>query len=358
MSAQTTYPKRNLEVIPFSYQLEFIDKVVSSPTKSQHQSSNRYHNNNNNNHHHHHQNQHLHLHQQYQQYLQQQQQQNKYTLAAVAAAAALQQQQQQTFLLQQQQAQQAALAQKKQQQQQQQQKQTQHQHSQLFVNYNSQSPQVFALPTPPQVFGDVPMDKSITNSSMFSSLSQPLNTTGNIDLKTNFMLYNNSTNSIPSPTNSQYGGNGGGGGKQTSASSQSSGGGGVAAAAATGFTTKLFDNSVGSNSNSPILLPPNANRNPSPPNLFLSTNSSNNNNGSPLMGASMTPTSTSFLNNSPSLVTTGPISSNTWSMGVSTPTSGSIWGNKSSGTSTTLTATPITKTSSNVMSSFNGSNLW
>lgn len=357
MSAQTTYPKRNLEVIPFSYQLEFIDKVVSSPTKSQHQSSNRYHNNNNNNHHHHHQNQHLHLHQQYQQYLQQQQQQNKYTLAAVAAAAALQQQQQQTFLLQQQQAQQAALAQKKQQQQQQQQKQTQHQHSQLFVNYNSQSPQVFALPTPPQVFGDVPMDKSITNSSMFSSLSQPLNTTGNIDLKTNFMLYNNSTNSIPSPTNSQYGGNGGGG-KQTSASSQSSGGGGVAAAAATGFTTKLFDNSVGSNSNSPILLPPNANRNPSPPNLFLSTNSSNNNNGSPLMGASMTPTSTSFLNNSPSLVTTGPISSNTWSMGVSTPTSGSIWGNKSSGTSTTLTATPITKTSSNVMSSFNGSNLW
>lgn len=356
MSAQTTYPKRNLEVIPFSYQLEFIDKVVSSPTKSQHQSSNRYHNNNNNNHHHHHQNQHLHLHQQYQQYLQQQQQQNKYTLAAVAAAAALQQQQQQTFLLQQQQAQQAALAQKKQQQQQQ--KQTQHQHSQLFVNYNSQSPQVFALPTPPQVFGDVPMDKSITNSSMFSSLSQPLNTTGNIDLKTNFMLYNNSTNSIPSPTNSQYGGNGGGGGgKQTSASSQSSGG-GVAAAAATGFTTKLFDNSVGSNSNSPILLPPNANRNPSPPNLFLSTNSSNNNNGSPLMGASMTPTSTSFLNNSPSLVTTGPISSNTWSMGVSTPTSGSIWGNKSSGTSTTLTATPITKTSSNVMSSFNGSNLW
>lgn len=358
MSAQTTYPKRNLEVIPFSYQLEFIDKVVSSPTKSQHQSSNRYHNNNNNNHHHHHQNQHLHLHQQYQQYLQQQQQQNKYTLAAVAAAAALQQQQQQTFLLQQQQAQQAALAQKKQQQQQQQ-KQTQHQHSQLFVNYNSQSPQVFALPTPPQVFGDVPMDKSITNSSMFSSLSQPLNTTGNIDLKTNFMLYNNSTNSIPSPTNSQYGGNGGGGGgKQTSASSQSSGGGGVAAAAATGFTTKLFDNSVGSNSNSPILLPPNANRNPSPPNLFLSTNSSNNNNGSPLMGASMTPTSTSFLNNSPSLVTTGPISSNTWSIGVSTPTSGSIWGNKSSGTSTTLTATPITKTSSNVMSSFNGSNLW
>lgn len=356
MSAQTTYPKRNLEVIPFSYQLEFIDKVVSSPTKSQHQSSNRYHNNNNNNHNHHHQNQHLHLHQQYQQYLQQQQQQNKYTLAAVAAAAALQQQQQQTFLLQQQQAQQAALAQKKQQQQQQQ-KQTQHQHSQLFVNYNSQSPQVFALPTPPQVFGDVPMDKSITNSSMFSSLSQPLNTTGNIDLKTNFMLYNNSTNSIPSPTNSQYGGNGGGGGKQTSASSQSSGG-GVAAAAATGFTTKLFDNSVGSNSNSPILLPPNANRNPSPPNLFLSTNSSNNNNGSPLMGASMTPTSTSFLNNSPSLVTTGPISSNTWSMGVSTPTSGSIWGNKSSGTSTTLTATPITKTSSNVMSSFNGSNLW
>lgn len=357
MSAQTTYPKRNLEVIPFSYQLEFIDKVVSSPTKSQHQFSNRYHNNNNNNHHHHHQNQHLHLHQQYQQYLQQQQQQNKYTLAAVAAAAALQQQQQQTFLLQQQQAQQAALAQKKQQQQQQQ-KQTQHQHSQLFVNYNSQSPQVFALPTPPQVFGDVPMDKSITNSSMFSSLSQPLNTTGNIDLKTNFMLYNNSTNSIPSPTNSQYGGNGGGGGgKQTSASSQSSGGGG-AAAAATGFTTKLFDNSVGSNSNSPILLPPNANRNPSPPNLFLSTNSSNNNNGSPLMGASMTPTSTSFLNNSPSLVTTGPISSNTWSMGVSTPTSGSIWGNKSSGTSTTLTATPITKTSSNVMSSFNGSNLW
>ena len=356
MSAQTTYPKRNLEVIPFSYQLEFIDKVVSSPTKSQHQSSNRYHNNNNNNHHHHHQNQHLHLHQQYQQCLQQQQQQNKYTLAAVAAAAALQQQQQQTFLLQQQQAQQAALAQKKQQQQQQ--KQTQHQHSQLFVNYNSQSPQVFALPTPPQVFGDVPMDKSITNSSMFSSLSQPLNTTGNIDLKTNFMLYNNSTNSIPSPTNSQYGGNGGGGGgKQTSASSQSSGG-GVAAAAATGFTTKLFDNSVGSNSNSPILLPPNANRNPSPPNLFLSTNSSNNNNGSPLMGASMTPTSTSFLNNSPSLVTTGPISSNTWSMGVSTPTSGSIWGNKSSGTSTTLTATPITKTSSNVMSSFNGSNLW
>lgn len=356
MSAQTTYPKRNLEVIPFSYQLEFIDKVVSSPTKSQHQSSNRYHNNNNNNHNHHHQNQHLHLHQQYQQYLQQQQQQNKYTLAAVAAAAALQQQQQQTFLLQQQQAQQAALAQKKQQQQQQ--KQTQHQHSQLFVNYNSQSPQVFALPTPPQVFGDVPMDKSITNSSMFSSLSQPLNTTGNIDLKTNFMLYNNSTNSIPSPTNSQYGGNGGGGGgKQTSASSQSSGG-GVAAAAATGFTTKLFDNSVGSNSNSPILLPPNANRNPSPPNLFLSTNSSNNNNGSPLMGASMTPTSTSFLNNSPSLVTTGPISSNTWSMGVSTPTSGSIWGNKSSGTSTTLTATPITKTSSNVMSSFNGSNLW
>lgn len=355
MSAQTTYPKRNLEVIPFSYQLEFIDKVVSSPTKSQHQSSNRYHNNNNNNHNHHHQNQHLHLHQQYQQYLQQQQQQNKYTLAAVAAAAALQQQQQQTFLLQQQQAQQAALAQKKQQQQQQQ-KQTQHQHSQLFVNYNSQSPQVFALPTPPQVFGDVPMDKSITNSSMFSSLSQPLNTTGNIDLKTNFMLYNNSTNSIPSPTNSQYGGNGGGG-KQTSASSQSSGG-GVAAAAATGFTTKLFDNSVGSNSNSPILLPPNANRNPSPPNLFLSTNSSNNNNGSPLMGASMTPTSTSFLNNSPSLVTTGPISSNTWSMGVSTPTSGSIWGNKSSGTSTTLTATPITKTSSNVMSSFNGSNLW
>ena len=357
MSAQTTYPKRNLEVIPFSYQLEFIDKVVSSPTKSQHQSSNRYHNNNNNNHNHHHQNQHLHLHQQYQQYLQQQQQQNKYTLAAVAAAAALQQQQQQTFLLQQQQAQQAALAQKKQQQQQQQQKQTQHQHSQLFVNYNSQSPQVFALPTPPQVFGDVPMDKSITNSSMFSSLSQPLNTTGNIDLKTNFMLYNNSTNSIPSPTNSQYGGNGGGG-KQTSASSQSSGGGGFAAAAATGFTTKLFDNSVGSNSNSPILLPPNANRNPSPPNLFLSTNSSNNNNGSPLMGASMTPTSTSFLNNSPSLVTTGPISSNTWSMGVSTPTSGSIWGNKSSGTSTTLTATPITKTSSNVMSSFNGSNLW
>lgn len=357
MSAQTTYPKRNLEVIPFSYQLEFIDKVVSSPTKSQHQSSNRYHNNNNNNHNHHHQNQHLHLHQQYQQYLQQQQQQNKYTLAAVAAAAALQQQQQQTFLLQQQQGQQAALAQKKQQQQQQQQKQTQHQHSQLFVNYNSQSPQVFALPTPPQVFGDVPMDKSITNSSMFSSLSQPLNTTGNIDLKTNFMLYNNSTNSIPSPTNSQYGGNGGGG-KQTSASSQSSGGGGVAAAAATGFTTKLFDNSVGSNSNSPILLPPNANRNPSPPNLFLSTNSSNNNNGSPLMGASMTPTSTSFLNNSPSLVTTGPISSNTWSMGVSTPTSGSIWGNKSSGTSTTLTATPITKTSSNVMSSFNGSNLW
>lgn len=356
MSAQTTYPKRNLEVIPFSYQLEFIDKVVSSPTKSQHQSSNRYHNNNNNNHHHHHQNQHLHLHQQYQQCLQQQQQQNKYTLAAVAAAAALQQQQQQTFLLQQQQAQQAALAQKKQQQQQQQ-KQTQHQHSQLFVNYNSQSPQVFALPTPPQVFGDVPMDKSITNSSMFSSLSQPLNTTGNIDLKTNFMLYNNSTNSIPSPTISQYGGNGGGGGKQTSASSQSSGG-GVAAAAATGFTTKLFDNSVGSNSNSPILLPPNANRNPSPPNLFLSTNSSNNNNGSPLMGASMTPTSTSFLNNSPSLVTTGPISSNTWSMGVSTPTSGSIWGNKSSGTSTTLTATPITKTSSNVMSSFNGSNLW
>lgn len=352
MSAQTTYPKRNLEVIPFSYQLEFIDKVVSSPTKSQHQSSNRYHNNNNNNHNHHHQNQHLHLHQQYQQYLQQQQQQNKYTLAAVAAAAALQQQQQQTFLLQQQQAQQAALAQKKQQQQQQQ-KQTQHQHSQLFVNYNSQSPQVFALPTPPQVFGDVPMDKSITNSSMFSSLSQPLNTTGNIDLKTNFMLYNNSTNSIPSPTNSQYGGNGGGGGgKQTSASSQSSG------AAAIGFTTKLFDNSVGSNSNSPILLPPNANRNPSPPNLFLSTNSSNNNNGSPLMGASMTPTSTSFLNNSPSLVTTGPISSNTWSMGVSTPTSGSIWGNKSSGTSTTLTATPITKTSSNVMSSFNGSNLW
>lgn len=357
MSAQTTYPKRNLEVIPFSYQLEFIDKVVSSPTKSQHQSSNRYHNNNNNNHHHHHQNQHLHLHQQYQQCLQQQQQQNKYTLAAVAAAAALQQQQQQTFLLQQQQAQQAALAQKKQQQQQQQQKQTQHQHSQLFVNYNSQSPQVFALPTPPQVFGDVPMDKSITNSSMFSSLSQPLNTTGNIDLKTNFMLYNNSTNSIPSPTNSQYGGNGGGGGKQTSASSQSSGGAG-AAVAATSFTTKLFDNSVGSNSNSPILLPPNANRNPSPPNLFLSTNSSNNNNGSPLMGASMTPTSTSFLNNSPSLVTTGPISSNTWSMGVSTPTSGSIWGNKSSGTSTTLTATPITKTSSNVMSSFNGSNLW
>lgn len=356
MSAQTTYPKRNLEVIPFSYQLEFIDKVVSSPTKSQHQSSNRYHNNNNNNHHHHHQNQHLHLHQQYQQCLQQQQQQNKYTLAAVAAAAALQQQQQQTFLLQQQQAQQAALAQKKQQQQQQQ-KQTQHQHSQLFVNYNSQSPQVFALPTPPQVFGDVPMDKSITNSSMFSSLSQPLNTTGNIDLKTNFMLYNNSTNSIPSPTNSQYGGNGGGGGKQTSASSQSSGGAG-AAVAATSFTTKLFDNSVGSNSNSPILLPPNANRNPSPPNLFLSTNSSNNNNGSPLMGASMTPTSTSFLNNSPSLVTTGPISSNTWSMGVSTPTSGSIWGNKSSGTSTTLTATPITKTSSNVMSSFNGSNLW
>lgn len=356
MSAQTTYPKRNLEVIPFSYQLEFIDKVVSSPTKSQHQSSNRYHNNNNNNHHHHHQNQHLHLHQQYQQYLQQQQQQNKYTLAAVAAAAALQQQQQQTFLLQQQQAQQAALAQKKQQQQQQQ-KQTQHQHSQLFVNYNSQSPQVFALPTPPQVFGDVPMDKSITNSSMFSSLSQPLNTTGNIDLKTNFMLYNNSTNSIPSPTISQYGGNGGGGGKQTSASSQSSGGAG-AAVAATSFTTKLFDNSVGSNSNSPILLPPNANRNPSPPNLFLSTNSSNNNNGSPLMGASMTPTSTSFLNNSPSLVTTGPISSNTWSMGVSTPTSGSIWGNKSSGTSTTLTATPITKTSSNVMSSFNGSNLW
>lgn len=356
MSAQTTYPKRNLEVIPFSYQLEFIDKVVSSPTKSQHQSSNRYHNNNNNNHNHHHQNQHLHLHQQYQQYLQQQQQQNKYTLAAVAAAAALQQQQQQTFLLQQQQAQQAALAQKKQQQQQQQ-KQTQHQHSQLFVNYNSQSPQVFALPTPPQVFGDVPMDKSITNSSMFSSLSQPLNTTGNIDLKTNFMLYNNSTNSIPSPTNSQYGGNGGGGGKQTSASSQSSGGAG-AAVAATSFTTKLFDNSVGSNSNSPILLPPNANRNPSPPNLFLSTNSSNNNNGSPLMGASMTPTSTSFLNNSPSLVTTGPISSNTWSMGVSTPTSGSIWGNKSSGTSTTLTATPITKTSSNVMSSFNGSNLW
>lgn len=356
MSAQTTYPKRNLEVIPFSYQLEFIDKVVSSPTKSQHQSSNRYHNNNNNNHHHHHQNQHLHLHQQYQQYLQQQQQQNKYTLAAVAAAAALQQQQQQTFLLQQQQAQQAALAQKKQQQQQQ--KQTQHQHSQLFVNYNSQSPQVFALPTPPQVFGDVPMDKSITNSSMFSSLSQPLNTTGNIDLKTNFMLYNNSTNSIPSPTNSQYGGNGGGGGgKQTSASSQSSGA-AAGAAAATGFTTKLFDNSVGSNSNSPILLPPNANRNPSPPNLFLSTNSSNNNNGSPLMGASMTPTSTSFLNNSPSLVTTGPISSNTWSMGVSTPTSGSIWGNKSSGTSTTLTATPITKTSSNVMSSFNGSNLW
>ena len=81
------------------------------------------------------------------------------------------------------------------------------------------------------------------------------------------MLYNNSTNSIPSPTNSQYGGNGGGGGgKQTSASSQSSGGG--VAAAATGFTTKLFDNSVGSNSNSPILLPPNANRNPSPPNLF------------------------------------------------------------------------------------------
>lgn len=357
MSAQTTYPKRNLEVIPFSYQLEFIDKVVSSPTKSQHQSSNRYHNNNNNNHHHHHQNQHLHLHQQYQQCLQQQQQQNKYTLAAVAAAAALQQQQQQTFLLQQQQAQQAALAQKKQQQQQQQQKQTQHQHSQLFVNYNSQSPQVFALPTPPQVFGDVPMDKSITNSSMFSSLSQPLNTTGNIDLKTNFMLYNNSTNSIPSPTISQYGGNGGGGGKQTSASSQSSGGAG-AAVAATSFTTKLFDNSVGSNSNSPILLPPNANRNPSPPNLFLSTNSSNNNNGSPLMGASMTPTSTSFLNNSPSLVTTGPISSNTWSMGVSTPTSGSIWGNKSSGTSTTLTATPITKTSSNVMSSFNGSNLW
>lgn len=356
MSAQTTYPKRNLEVIPFSYQLEFIDKVVSSPTKSQHQSSNRYHNNNNNNHNHHHQNQHLHLHQQYQQYLQQQQQQNKYTLAAVAAAAALQQQQQQTFLLQQQQAQQAALAQKKQQQQQQQ-KQTQHQHSQLFVNYNSQSPQVFALPTPPQVFGDVPMDKSITNSSMFSSLSQPLNTTGNIDLKTNFMLYNNSTNSIPSPTISQYGGNGGGGGKQTSASSQSSGGAG-AAVAATSFTTKLFDNSVGSNSNSPILLPPNANRNPSPPNLFLSTNSSNNNNGSPLMGASMTPTSTSFLNNSPSLVTTGPISSNTWSMGVSTPTSGSIWGNKSSGTSTTLTATPITKTSSNVMSSFNGSNLW
>jgi len=356
MSAQTTYPKRNLEVIPFSYQLEFIDKVVSSPTKSQHQSSNRYHNNNNNNHHHHHQNQHLHLHQQYQQCLQQQQQQNKYTLAAVAAAAALQQQQQQTFLLQQQQAQQAALAQKKQQQQQQQ-KQTQHQHSQLFVNYNSQSPQVFALPTPPQVFGDVPMDKSITNSSMFSSLSQPLNTTGNIDLKTNFMLYNNSTNSIPSPTISQYGGNGGGGGKQTSASSQSSGGAG-AAVAATSFTTKLFDNSVGSNSNSPILLPPNANRNPSPPNLFLSTNSSNNNNGSPLMGASMTPTSTSFLNNSPSLVTTGPISSNTWSMGVSTPTSGSIWGNKSSGTSTTLTATPITKTSSNVMSSFNGSNLW
>lgn len=355
MSAQTTYPKRNLEVIPFSYQLEFIDKVVSSPTKSQHQSSNRYHNNNNNNHHHHHQNQHLHLHQQYQQCLQQQQQQNKYTLAAVAAAAALQQQQQQTFLLQQQQAQQAALAQKKQQQQQQQ-KQTQHQHSQLFVNYNSQSPQVFALPTPPQVFGDVPMDKSITNSSMFSSLSQPLNTTGNIDLKTNFMLYNNSTNSIPSPTISQYGGNGGGG-KQTSASSQSSGGAG-AAVAATSFTTKLFDNSVGSNSNSPILLPPNANRNPSPPNLFLSTNSSNNNNGSPLMGASMTPTSTSFLNNSPSLVTTGPISSNTWSMGVSTPTSGSIWGNKSSGTSTTLTATPITKTSSNVMSSFNGSNLW
>lgn len=356
MSAQTTYPKRNLEVIPFSYQLEFIDKVVSSPTKSQHQSSNRYHNNNNNNHHHHHQNQHLHLHQQYQQYLQQQQQQNKYTLAAVAAAAALQQQQQQTFLLQQQQAQQAALAQKKQQQQQQ--KQTQHQHSQLFVNYNSQSPQVFALPTPPQVFGDVPMDKSITNSSMFSSLSQPLNTTGNIDLKTNFMLYNNSTNSIPSPTNSQYGGNGGGGGgKQTSASSQSSGA-AAGAAAATGFTTKLFDNSVGSNSNSPILLPPNANRNPSPPNLFLSTNSSNNNNGSPLMGASMTPTSTSFLNNSPSLVTTGPISSNTWSIGVSTPTSGSIWGNKSSGTSTTLTATPITKTSSNVMSSFNGSNLW
>lgn len=356
MSAQTTYPKRNLEVIPFSYQLEFIDKVVSSPTKSQHQSSNRYHNNNNNNHNHHHQNQHLHLHQQYQQYLQQQQQQNKYTLAAVAAAAALQQQQQQTFLLQQQQAQQAALAQKKQQQQQQ--KQTQHQHSQLFVNYNSQSPQVFALPTPPQVFGDVPMDKSITNSSMFSSLSQPLNTTGNIDLKTNFMLYNNSTNSIPSPTNSQYGGNGGGGGgKQTSASSQSSGA-AAGAAAATGFTTKLFDNSVGSNSNSPILLPPNANRNPSPPNLFLSTNSSNNNNGSPLMGASMTPTSTSFLNNSPSLVTTGPISSNTWSMGVSTPTSGSIWGNKSSGTSTTLTATPITKTSSNVMSSFNGSNLW
>ena len=266
MSAQTTYPKRNLEVIPFSYQLEFIDKVVSSPTKSQHQSSNRYHNNNNNNHNHHHQNQHLHLHQQYQQYLQQQQQQNKYTLAAVAAAAALQQQQQQTFCYNNSKPNKQHWLKRNNNNNNNRSKHSINIHNCLLIIIPN--PQVFALPTPPQVFGDVPMDKSITNSSMFSSLSQPLNTTGNIDLKTNFMLYNNSTNSIPSPTNSQYGGNGGGGGgKQTSASSQSSGG-GVAAAAATGFTTKLFDNSVGSNSNSPILLPPNANRNPSPPNLF------------------------------------------------------------------------------------------
>ena len=351
MSTNTIYPKRKLESVPFQGQLDFIEKA--NRTKGQYQTFHRYHNNNNNNsynhgvnnnnnnhHHHHHNNNHNH----HQHYLQQQQQ-NKYALAAVAAAAAVQHQQQQTYLLQKQQAQQAALAQQKQQQQQQQQQQ-QNSH---YMSYPSQSHVYAQTQPPPQVFADVPMEK--TNSATISSSNQSVNNAP-YDLKTNFMLYNGSSTSISSPTNSQFGSS-----KQNSTSSQSS----SATTTTATFTTKLFDNHPGSSANnSPVLLPPNSNKNSSssPPNLFLSTSNRGAGTGSPLLSANLTPTTTTFLN-SPSLVPVGGSGSNTWNVGVSTPTTtSSIWGTRSSGTSTTLTPTPIAKSGSNIMSGFGSSNLW
>ncbi|EGW34179.1 uncharacterized protein SPAPADRAFT_59612 [Spathaspora passalidarum NRRL Y-27907] len=357
MSTTTSYPKRKLELIPFNNQIEYIDKVIVNNSKHQNQFSNygsRY-NHGHGGHGHNHHNQ----------------QQNKYALAAVAVAAAVQHQQQQHYLLQQQQQVRQGQQQKQgyysggyQQQQQQQQynpPQYQKQPSQ------TSSPQMYGLQQqpqpqqyqPPQIFADV--GPSVLPEAN-NSFTQGQQTTGGsssqapgYDLKTNFMIYNNSSNSISSPTSQQ---------PQLKQSSVSSASSATATLPGGPLLPKLFD-SIGTNStnNSPILLPPNANtyKNSSPPDLFLSNTTGNStstlNNSPPLVN---TPTPTTNFFSSPSLL---PGSSSNWN--TSNPSTSSIWGQSSNSFKSNITlANPTTSTTAtgngknNLLSSFGSTNLW
>ncbi|ODV80046.1 uncharacterized protein CANTADRAFT_5720 [Suhomyces tanzawaensis NRRL Y-17324] len=267
---------------------------------------------------------------------------NKYTLAAVAAAAAVQQQQHQSYLFQQHIAKQSPSYQQNQKQGQGYQSSP---YQQPLQQIQQQKLQGSMYQKKPQLFGPHDGSDMSASSSVLSETRPPAQASSSvnpnsmsapIDFKSNYLLFNESSQSLLSPKLSATG---------PSQQKQSA-----------PLHFKLFD-SIGSDANnimnSPIMLPPSSSPNKnSPPNLFLSTTGSSLNSG-PSTGSSLSNSGT-LPNNSSLLSTVLPSNSTNTNTNTS-----SIWGlNNQSSLSAGHTGLGSSANNTHIFSGFGGSSMW